>query len=65
MEQDDQVQVFLPGQKMEQDEELVVDNSAYDMLHQMGVEWPCLSFDILSDQLGMQRNSVFLNGFLI
>ena len=58
MDGDDEMQVYLPDQELAEDEELVVDNSAYDMLHSMGVEWPCLSFDILSDNLGMDRLSV-------
>lgn len=28
-------------------EELVFDNSAYEMLHRAKVEWPCLSVDFL------------------
>uniref|UniRef100_A0A6B2L2Y0 Glutamate-rich WD repeat-containing protein 1 n=1 Tax=Arcella intermedia TaxID=1963864 RepID=A0A6B2L2Y0_9EUKA len=36
-------------------EKLVCDNSAYEMLHYINVEWPCLSFDILSDHLGAHR----------
>lgn len=28
-------------------EELVFDNSAYQMLHRAKVEWPCLSIDVL------------------
>ena len=48
----------MPGNEILEGEELVVDNSAYEMLHQMGVEWPCLSFDRITDKLGGQRNSV-------
>jgi ribosome assembly protein RRB1 len=55
------MQVYLPDQELAEDEELVVDNSAYDMLHSMGVEWPCLSFDILNDNLGMSRTSVCIS----
>eukprot|EP00007_Cunea_sp_BSH-02190019_P007692 CAMPEP_0174239362 /NCGR_PEP_ID=MMETSP0417-20130205/14285_1 /TAXON_ID=242541 /ORGANISM="Mayorella sp, Strain BSH-02190019" /LENGTH=470 /DNA_ID=CAMNT_0015318299 /DNA_START=1 /DNA_END=1409 /DNA_ORIENTATION=+ len=38
-----------PGQKLD------YDSSAYDMLHMLQVDWPCLSFDFLIDQLGVQR----------
>ena len=32
---------------MKEGEELVFDNSAYEMLHRAKVEWPCLSIDFL------------------
>ena len=32
---------------LKEDEELVFDNSAYEMLHRAKVEWPCLSIDFL------------------
>jgi ribosome assembly protein RRB1 len=57
--------VYLPGQTLADGEELVVDNSAYEMLHQMGVEWPCLSFDILADRLGSSRNSFPMTTYLV
>lgn len=52
---------FLPGtHHLEQGEVLVADMSTYVMLHPMGVEWPCLSFDVLRDGLGATRSSVGL-----
>ena len=51
-------QVYLPGHQMQEDEVLVADSSAYEMLHSMGAEWPCLSFDILRDNLGTSRSTV-------
>jgi ribosome assembly protein RRB1 len=33
------------NQKIEKDEELVFDNSAYKMLHRSNVSWPCFSVD--------------------
>lgn len=32
---------------LKEGEELVFDNSAYQMLHRSKVEWPCLSLDVL------------------
>ncbi|EZG43168.1 putative WD repeat protein [Gregarina niphandrodes] len=40
---------FRPGvDVLEEDEVLEHDPSAYDMYHRINVEWPCLSFDIIS-----------------
>jgi len=48
--------VFLPGvHKLGEDEILEPDESVYIMRHSMDVNWPCLSFDILRDNLGDQR----------
>ena len=46
-------QTFIPGvHKLGQDEVLEADDSVYVLRHPMGVDWPCLSFDILRDNLG-------------
>jgi ribosome assembly protein RRB1 len=42
---------------MGDDEQLVPDNSVYLALHQMSYNWPCLSFDVLRDNLGTERSS--------
>lgn len=34
------------------------DSSAYIMFHAMNVEWPCMSFDIVRDSLGVKRTQV-------
>ncbi|CUA67541.1 Ribosome assembly protein rrb1 [Schizosaccharomyces pombe 972h-] [Rhizoctonia solani] len=50
--------VYLPGShKLAEDEVLEADQSVYEMLHQMNVTWPCLSFDILRDSLGDNRQT--------
>ena len=36
------------------------DNSAYRMYHRLNVEWPCLSFDVVADNLGNNRSRVGL-----
>ena len=57
--------VWRPGvDDMESDEELEYDPSAYDCLHAWSLEWPCLSFDVVRDDLGDNRahfpHSMFL-----
>jgi ribosome assembly protein RRB1 len=43
--------VWRPGvDVLGEGETLDYDPSAYIMLHQLAVEWPCLSFDILPDR---------------
>ncbi|KAJ2365613.1 Ribosome assembly protein rrb1 [Coemansia sp. RSA 2611] len=50
-------QVYLPGDQLGEGEVLQVDNSAYHMLHNMSVHWPCLSFDFVPDSLGSSRSA--------
>lgn len=48
-----ETQAWLAGaQPLEEGQVLEPDQSAYEMLHRMGVNWPCLSFDVLLDNLG-------------
>ncbi|UJR15351.1 hypothetical protein I4U23_002300 [Adineta vaga] len=49
-------QVYLPGDPLNEDEELVREESAYEMFHEAQTGDPCLSFDVLPDNLGMDRN---------
>lgn len=49
-------QVWRPGiDQLGDGEYLEYDPTAYDLIHFMGVDAPCLSFDILTDTLGYQR----------
>ncbi|OVA16340.1 WD40 repeat [Macleaya cordata] len=48
--------VWQPGvDKLEEGEELQCDPSAYNSLHAFHIGWPCLSFDIVRDALGLIR----------
>lgn len=48
--------VFIPGTHvLGKDEVLEADDSVYIMRHPLGVDWPCLSFDVLRDNLGDGR----------
>ncbi|KAI9230246.1 MAG: WD40-repeat-containing domain protein [Piptocephalis tieghemiana] len=64
-ETSEDVKVYLPGQKLDKDEVLEVDNSAYMMLHSMSVQWPCLSFDVLEDNLGADRTRFPHTAYLV
>lgn len=49
-------QVWQPGvDKLEEGEELQFDPSAYNYLRAFNIGWPCLSFDIVHDSLGLVR----------
>merc|ERR1719402_218268 len=49
--------VYLPGlEKLKAGEVLEHDPSAYVMLHRAEMNAPCLSFDILADDLGADRS---------
>ncbi|KAJ3786120.1 WD40-repeat-containing domain protein [Lentinula aff. detonsa] len=48
--------IFIPGtHTLAEDEVLEPDESVYVMRHSTGVDWPCLSFDVLRDNLGEER----------
>lgn len=49
-------EAFIPGTHvLGKDEVLEPDDSVYIMRHPMNVTWPCLSFDVLRDSLGDER----------
>jgi ribosome assembly protein RRB1 len=57
---------FIPGvHSLGRDEVLEPDESAYNMLQKMGVDWPCLSFDVLRDNLGDQRQRFPATAYIV
>ncbi|XP_043285565.1 glutamate-rich WD repeat-containing protein 1 [Venturia canescens] len=58
-------EVYLPGKTLKRDEELVVDRSAYRMLHQAQTGAPCLSFDVIRDDFGNSRDAYPLSMYLL
>ena len=52
-----ELETYLPGIKLGEGEQLVPDNSVYLALHSLSYAWPCLSFDILRDNLGEDRST--------
>ncbi len=58
MDIDSKDQTFIPGRSILQPgQTLTPDPSTYEMLHVMSTTWPCLSFDIVRDNLGSQRKN--------
>ena len=58
--------VFIPGvHQLGKDEILEADESVYIMRHSMNVNWPCLSFDILRDNLGDERQRLPATAYIV
>ena len=60
MEEEDgeevEAKAFIPGAaQLEEGEELVMDDQAYVVYHQAHLGPPCLSFDVVPDDLGQDR----------
>ncbi|XP_017128764.1 glutamate-rich WD repeat-containing protein 1 [Drosophila elegans] len=58
-------EVYLPGNVLADDEELVCDESAYVMLHQASTGAPCLSFDVIPDELGTGRQAFPMTAYIV
>jgi ribosome assembly protein RRB1 len=56
MEIDSSEQTFILGRStLQPGQSLTPDTSTYEMLHTLSTPWPCLSFDIVRDNLGDNR----------
>ncbi|KLO20713.1 WD40 repeat-like protein [Schizopora paradoxa] len=65
-EQPAQAEAFIPGRhKLEKDEILEPDDSVYEMRHSLNVTWPCLSFDVLRDNLGDGRQRYPATAYIV
>lgn len=64
-EDEEAKEVYLPGKPIDEHEELVCNESAYVMLHQAHTGAPCLSFDIIHDDLGDSRETFPLTGYIV
>ncbi|KAG6832534.1 hypothetical protein H0H92_000163 [Tricholoma furcatifolium] len=61
-----QPEAFIPGTHvLEQDEVLEADDSVYIMRHSTNVPWPCLSFDVLRDSLGDERQRYPATSYIV
>jgi ribosome assembly protein RRB1 len=59
-------QTWRPGiDKLPEGEQLEYDPSAYVMYHSLKTEWPCLSFDVVRDNLGDDRQRFPLSLYLV
>jgi ribosome assembly protein RRB1 len=59
-------EVYIPGKHiLAQDEILEPDDSVYIMRHAMKVPWPCLSFDVLRDNLGDERQRYPATAYIV
>ena len=57
--------VYLPGHDSAKNEELECDESTYVLYHTAQTGSPCLSFDIINDNLGSDRSSFPLTAYAV
>jgi len=62
----EQKEIFIPGKhKLEEGEELVRDESAYTLYHEFQTGSPCLSFDIIKDDLDRSKGPFPATSFIV
>lgn len=57
--------LWRAGDAMAAGEELDFDSSAYTMLHRLNMEWPCMTFGFVRDNLGEQRTRFPMTAYLV
>lgn len=58
-EENEKIEIWDPAKRpLQEGETLEYDSSAYLMYHSFQLDWPCLSFDIIKDNLGIDRTRV-------
>ncbi|KAL7080657.1 hypothetical protein ACQ4LE_000189 [Meloidogyne hapla] len=59
--------VYVPGmsRSIKETEELTYDPKAYLLLHTFETEYPCLSFDVIPDSLGVNRQSYPMTAWIV
>ncbi|XP_077973046.1 glutamate-rich WD repeat-containing protein 1-like [Styela clava] len=57
--------VYLPGESINEDEQLVHDETSYVVYHEAQTGSPCLSFDIIQDELGDNRNGFPITSYVV
>lgn len=62
---EEKTKVFLPGDELEEGDELTYDRSAYEMYHAAQTNAPCLSFDVISDSLGDSRTEYPMTAYIV
>lgn len=65
-EQAPEPRAYIPGSHvLGKDEILEPDDTVYIMRHSMNVTWPCLSFDVLRDNLGDERQRYPATAYIV
>jgi ribosome assembly protein RRB1 len=57
--------LWRAGDAIPEGEKLDYDSSAYDMLHRLNMEWPCLTFAFAHDNLGEQRTKFPMTAYAV
>jgi ribosome assembly protein RRB1 len=65
-EEDQLKPVFRPGiDKLEPGEVMDYEPGTYEMMHSAQVNWPCLSFDVMTDSLGVARAKYPMTAYVV